>query len=158
MTGPYTRALQSSDETERLGESLAPLVHVGDLIVLTGPLGAGKTRFVAGLARGLGVAARVRSPTFTLVGEYHGRLLLAHVDLYRLAAPVDPAPLGLDEYRERAAIAIEWGERLPERWLEDAVLVTFTITGESARAATIRGMGERGSALCDAWCASGAMR
>ena len=150
--------LASSDATEALGERLAPHVEAGDLILLSGPLGAGKTRLVAGLARGLSVAARVRSPTFTLVGEYHGRVMLIHVDLYRLPAPVDPVPLGLDEYRERGVLAVEWGERLPEHWRGDGVLVTLAITGESTRTVTLQGEGPRARALIDAWSASGALR
>jgi len=156
MTASRSRLLESSDETEALGESLAVHVREGDVLVLSGPLGAGKTRLVAGLARGLGVAARVRSPTFTLIGEYHGRVMLAHVDLYRLPAPVDPVPLGLDEYRERGVLAIEWGEKLPAGWPGDAVRITLAITGETTRDARIEGDGPRARALVEAWSASGA--
>ncbi len=143
--------LRSSDETEAMGESLAPWVRAGDVIVVSGPLGAGKTRFVAGLARGLGVRARVRSPTFTLIGELHGRVLLVHVDLYRLVEPVDPLGLGLDEYRERGVLAVEWGERLPESWRADALVVTLEFADGESRRATVEGRGPRGQELHRAW-------
>src|SRR5262245_34622156 len=97
MTGPSARRTAAVGETERLGELLAPALRAGDVLALSGPLGAGKTRFVAGLARGLAAGARVRSPTYTLLNEYHGRLALAHLDLYRVEAP-DAESLGIEEY------------------------------------------------------------
>ena len=81
-------------------------------MLLTGPLGAGKTAFVRGMARGLGSPAAVASPTFQLVRIYPGRLQLAHVDLYRLQVSVELAGLGLDELLDQGAVAVEWGERL----------------------------------------------
>ena len=78
---PWTPSSEDEAAIEALGASLAPHLAAGDVVTLSGPLGAGKTRFVAGLARGLQVSAHVRSPTFTLVNEYRGRLRLLHVDL-----------------------------------------------------------------------------
>ncbi|HKQ56730.1 MAG TPA: tRNA (adenosine(37)-N6)-threonylcarbamoyltransferase complex ATPase subunit type 1 TsaE, partial [Candidatus Eisenbacteria bacterium] len=86
MTPSLVRRTAAVEETERWGEALAPAVKPGDVIALLGPLGAGKTRFVAGLARGIAAAARVRSPTYTLVNEYPGRVPLIHLDLYRVTA------------------------------------------------------------------------
>jgi len=91
------RIARSVDETERFGEALAPALATGDVLALTGDLGAGKTRFVAGLARGLRCKARVRSPSFAIVNEYHGDRLLLHLDLYRLDT-VDAESLGLEVY------------------------------------------------------------
>src|SRR5438046_887525 len=101
---------RSEADTERLGETLAPRLEPGDLVALDGPLGAGKTRFVIGLARGLAARARVRSPTFTLVNEYHGRIPLMHVDLYRLA-PAEVAGLALAEALADAALVVEWADK-----------------------------------------------
>ena len=140
----------SAEETERLGETLAPLLEAGDVVALEGPLGAGKTRFVAGLARGLEVKARVRSPSFTLINEYHGRLTLAHLDLYRLE-PADAERLGLEEELERGALVVEWGDKLPGTLREDALAIRFEVLDESQRAIEARGPRGRGAALLAAW-------
>ena len=105
----------SEDETSAAGERLAADLRAGDVVLLYGDLGAGKTAFVRGLARGLGAAADdVSSPTFTLVQEYRGRLTLHHVDLYRLE-PREVADLGLDELTSgESVVAIEWAERWPD--------------------------------------------
>jgi tRNA threonylcarbamoyladenosine biosynthesis protein TsaE len=137
-------------ETEALGAALAPALEPGDVICLEGPLGAGKTRFVTGLARGLAAAARVRSPTFTLVHTYAGRLPLTHVDLYRLAA-AEAEGLGLEEALEEGALVVEWGERLPSRWQDAALHVAFAITGETTRELAARAERGRGLTLLEAW-------
>jgi tRNA threonylcarbamoyladenosine biosynthesis protein TsaE len=102
----------SEEETEAAGEQLAASVRAGDLLLLVGELGAGKTTFVRGLARGLGSSDGVQSPTFQLVRVYAGRLQLAHVDLYRLEAGADLADLGLDDLLDQGVVAVEWGDRL----------------------------------------------
>ena len=102
----------SSDETEAEGEELGRGLRAGDLILLTGPLGAGKTTFVRGLARGAGSEAQVASPTFQLVRIYPGRVQLAHVDLYRVKAAGELADLGLDELIDEGAVVVEWGDRI----------------------------------------------
>jgi len=81
-------------------------------VLLTGELGAGKTTFVRGVARGVGSSAPVASPTFQLVRVYPGRVQLAHVDLYRIERPAELAELGLDELADQGAIVVEWGDRL----------------------------------------------
>jgi len=109
----------SPAETESLGESWGRAAQRGWVIGLTGDLGAGKTQLVKGLARGLGVMARVHSPTFTLVNEYAGgRLRLFHLDLYRLESRGQILSAGLEEYLQPDGVAvIEWVERLgDERW------------------------------------------
>ena len=106
------RVTHSAEETEAVGEELAPLLAPGDLLLLAGELGAGKTTFVRGLARGLGVTAPVQSPTFQLVRVYPGRVQLAHVDLYRLESGTELADLGLDELLDEGVVAVEWGDRL----------------------------------------------
>jgi tRNA threonylcarbamoyladenosine biosynthesis protein TsaE len=110
-----TIATRSETETVAAGRDLAARVHPGDVVLLTGDLGAGKTAFVRGLAEGLGIDAdEVTSPTFTLIQEYSGgRLPLYHVDLYRLK-PIEVDDLGLDELTSEGGVtAIEWPDRLP---------------------------------------------
>jgi tRNA threonylcarbamoyladenosine biosynthesis protein TsaE len=144
-----SRTSRSAAETERLGESLAPILETGDLVALVGELGAGKTRFVTGLARGLACGARVRSPSFAITNEYHGRLLLLHLDLYRLT-PADTETLGLEEYLERGVVVVEWGDRLPARHLAEALLLRFEGEDETRVVTATAGAG-RGRALLEAW-------
>lgn len=107
---------RSPEETQALARELAATLAAGDLVLLTGELGAGKTEFVKGLAAGLGVTALVQSPTFTLVREYNdGRVPLIHLDLYRLAGG-EVEELGLDELRARGIVAVEWPERAKAPW------------------------------------------
>ncbi|MCU0580468.1 MAG: tRNA (adenosine(37)-N6)-threonylcarbamoyltransferase complex ATPase subunit type 1 TsaE, partial [Desulfobacterota bacterium] len=103
------------EATETLGERLASCLQPGDVVALSGELGAGKTCLVRGLARGLGVDdVLVASPSFTLLHEYEGRLPLYHLDCYRLADPEAMAELGLDDYFQGGGVlAIEWAERVP---------------------------------------------
>ena len=104
----------SPAETEALGEKLGRAAERGLVLALSGDLGAGKTQFVKGLARGLGISARVHSPTFTLVNEYGGgRLKLFHLDLYRLETPAQILSAGIGEFLSPDGVAvIEWAERL----------------------------------------------
>jgi tRNA threonylcarbamoyladenosine biosynthesis protein TsaE len=122
LAGPAVRApvmatthlTRSETETATVGRALAATLVPGDVVLLHGDLGAGKTAFVKGLAEGLGVAPdQVSSPTFTLVQEYRGgRLTLFHVDLYRLDDPREILDLGLDEIAADGVLAIEWAEKL----------------------------------------------
>jgi tRNA threonylcarbamoyl adenosine modification protein YjeE len=102
----------SAAETEAAGEHFGRGLRQGDLLLLEGDLGAGKTTFVRGVARGAGSTAQVASPTFQLVRIYPGRLQLAHVDLYRLEAGDELADLGLEELLDQGAVVVEWGDRL----------------------------------------------
>ncbi|MBI5168309.1 MAG: tRNA (adenosine(37)-N6)-threonylcarbamoyltransferase complex ATPase subunit type 1 TsaE [Candidatus Eisenbacteria bacterium] len=153
MIGADSRRTDSVEATERLGEALAPALRAGDVVVLQGDLGAGKTRFVAGLARGLDPGARVRSPSFTLVNEYRSRtggLTLYHLDLYRLGTgEVDG--LGLEEYAELGALAVEWGDRLPAAWSEDALTLAFDVQADDARVISGAASRGRGLELLAAW-------
>jgi tRNA threonylcarbamoyladenosine biosynthesis protein TsaE len=113
----------SPEETESLGEKFGRAAVRGTVFALSGDLGAGKTQFVKGVARGLGVMARVHSPTFTLVNEYGGgRLRLFHLDLYRLETPAQILSAGIGEFLSPDGVAvIEWAERMEDgRWrMED---------------------------------------
>jgi tRNA threonylcarbamoyladenosine biosynthesis protein TsaE len=103
-----TSPAQPEEAGRRLGERL----HVGDVVLLTGELGAGKTTFVRGVARGTSSRAPVASPTFQLVRVYPGRVQLAHVDLYRVENDAGLADLGLEELADQGAVVIEWGDRI----------------------------------------------
>ena len=129
-----TITTQSEDETAAVGRELASTLSAGDVLLLYGDLGAGKTAFVRGLAEGLGVSRdEVSSPTFTLIQEYRGgRLPLFHVDLYRIDDPREFDELGLDEIAEEGVLAIEWADRYP-RPPSHAVRVSITHAGESER-------------------------
>jgi tRNA threonylcarbamoyladenosine biosynthesis protein TsaE len=152
VSSAVIRHTRSVEQTEALGAALAPALRPGDVVALSGELGAGKTRFVSGLARALHPGARVRSPSFTLVNEYAGEPPVFHLDLYRLGTgEVDG--LGLEEYAARGALVVEWGERLPGAWLEDALLIQFTAGDGDARTLAAEAAGERGRALLAAWAA-----
>lgn len=99
-------------ETEAAGEQFGGGLRQGDLILIEGDLGAGKTTFVRGLARGAGSTAHVASPTFQLVRVYPGRVQVAHVDLYRVEASAELGELGLDELLDHGAVVVEWGNRI----------------------------------------------
>ena len=123
------RQTHSEAETVEAGRELAAQLTPGAVVLLEGTLGAGKTAFVRGLAEGLGGDPdAVSSPTFTIVQEYRGPVVVQHVDLYRLT-PAEVDDLALDDLMDDAVLAVEW----PDRWLRapaDAVVVTITHTGE----------------------------
>jgi tRNA threonylcarbamoyladenosine biosynthesis protein TsaE len=115
----------SPAETEALGESLAHQLTAGAVIAYTGDLGAGKTAFTRGLARGLGVQERVTSPTFTIVNEYlGGRLPLFHFDMYRLGSSDELYDIGWEDYLARGGVcAVEWSEIVDDALEQDAIRV-----------------------------------
>jgi tRNA threonylcarbamoyladenosine biosynthesis protein TsaE len=127
----------SEEETSAAGEQLGRRLSAGNVVLLYGDLGAGKTAFVRGLARGLGASSEaVSSPTFTLVQEYGGRIKLYHVDLYRLQ-PIEVGDLGLDEMIESdAVVAVEWAERWADA-PEPAWVVRITHAGADERQISI---------------------
>ena len=111
-----TYVTNSPAETEALGQRLAETLQPGDVIAYTGDLGAGKTAFTRGLARGLGITERITSPTFTIVNEYlGGRLPLFHFDMYRLGSADELFDIGWEDYLARGGVcAVEWSENVPE--------------------------------------------
>jgi len=113
VTGEHVT--RGADETRALGERLGRTLAAGDTVALVGELGAGKTSFVQGLARGLGVGGNVSSPTFTIVKEHDdGRIPLFHVDFYRLEHAGELAAIGFDDYFERGGVVVvEWADRFP---------------------------------------------
>lgn len=118
---------KSEAETEALGARLAEQLEPGGVVAFTGDLGAGKTAFTRGLARGLGYEGRVTSPTFTIVNEYEGAgIPLFHFDMYRLEDAGDLFDIGWEDYLDREGVcAVEWSERVEEALPEDAVTVSF---------------------------------
>ena len=130
----------SPEETERVGAALGKILNPGTVLAYRGDLGAGKTAFTRGLARGLGYAEPVTSPTYTIVNEYlGGRLPLFHFDMYRLASSDDLWDIGWDDYLDRGGVcAVEWSENVDDA-MENAILVTIHKTGENSRRIEIEG-------------------
>jgi len=127
-------ATHSVDETRGFAASLAAVAEPGDRIALLGPLGAGKTQFAKGFARGLGVTEIVNSPSFTLMAEYTGRLPLFHQDLYRLNGAEEILGGGLvDERQEDGVTLVEWGERLPDELDPRRIVVRFVVGRDDDR-------------------------
>lgn len=149
--------LGSPEATRRAAHALAGHLEPGDTIGLVGDLGAGKTCFVQGLARGLGVPDQVRvtSPTFTLVNEHRGgRLPLFHVDLYRIDRAAELDHIGLDDlFAAPAVVAVEWCDRFPVL-PADHLRISLRAVAENQRALDAEGRGARGSALAAAWAES----
>ena len=127
-------------ETEKVGEALAKVLEPGSILAYEGDLGAGKTAFTRGLARGLGAKEQVTSPTYTIVNEYlSGRMPLFHFDMYRLASAADLWDIGWEDYLERGGVcAVEWSENVTEA-MEDAITVCIQKLGEDSRKITITG-------------------
>ena len=130
----------SPEETEKLGAALAQRLQPGTIIAYTGDLGAGKTAFTRGLAKGLGYSQPVTSPTYTIVNEYlGGRLPLFHFDMYRLASSDDLWDIGWEDYLERGGVcAVEWSENVADA-MEDAIRVDIAKLSDDTREITIEG-------------------
>ena len=128
------------EQTELVGAKLAQQLTAGTIIAYKGDLGAGKTAFTRGLARGLGAKESVTSPTYTIVNEYlSGRLPLFHFDMYRLRSADELFDIGWDDYLERGGVcAVEWSENVADA-LENPITVTIEKPGEDSRRITITG-------------------
>lgn len=144
-----TLSLRTRADTRRLGAVLAPELRAGDLVVLEGGLGAGKTFLVQALARGLGVPASmpVTSPTFALVHELAGRVPIIHADLYRLplGAPLDELGI-VSRIGGDAIVFVEWGERFADELGRDGLWISLALTAGRSRTCTLSAHGERGRA------------
>lgn len=135
-----TLTTQNAAETKELAARLAALLRPGDVLAYTGGMGAGKTTFTAGLARGLGSTDWVSSPTFALVQEYRGPQVLCHFDFYRISGVDDLYATGFFDYLDGVRIlAVEWSERIPEALPEDAIRIDFAHAGGDTRTITLRG-------------------
>ena len=130
----------SPSETEAVGAALGAIIPAGTILAYKGDLGAGKTAFTRGLARGLGCDDLVTSPTYTIVNEYlSGRCPLFHFDMYRLASSDDLWDIGWEDYLDRGGVcAVEWSENVDDA-MENAIYITIHKTGEETRRIEIEG-------------------
>lgn len=134
---------RSARETQALGERLGARLGGGAVVACIGPLGAGKTCFLQGLARGLGVAADVTSPTFVLVNQYRGRLPVYHVDAYRTGSLAELVDLGLEEMLHGEGVTIvEWADKLLPLLPPGAIMVTIAGLGDEPRQIELAGPAE----------------
>jgi tRNA threonylcarbamoyladenosine biosynthesis protein TsaE len=153
LTPPvFEKETGDPEATRALGEALGRALEPGDLVLLEGELGTGKTVFMQGLARGLGLRGAVKSPTFTLVHEHHAkawpgaRTDLAHLDLYRLAEGAGLLDLGLDDFLAHGVVAAEWGARLAPGYPEHVRVTLADAGAPDRRRVRIEGAGARGEA------------
>jgi tRNA threonylcarbamoyladenosine biosynthesis protein TsaE len=147
----FTLTAATAAETQAIAERLGRLLMPGDVLALIGGLGAGKTTFVQGLARGLDVPPdrHVASPTFALVNEHPGRVPLVHADLYRIEDARELAELGLSDAFDRAAVAVEWLDRFPDAAPTERLEIAIDFADGDTRRLTFTPIGARASALVD---------
>ena len=131
----------SEAETEQAGADFARTLPDGKVVAMYGELGSGKTAFVRGMARGMGLTCRVSSPTFTIVNEYEGPRELIHFDMYRLGSADELFDIGWEDYLSRGGVcAVEWSENVMDALPEDTVWVRIAREGDTARSITIEGV------------------
>lgn len=142
----------SVDTTRALGGALAEILREGDLIILTGDLGAGKTALAQGIGAGLGVTEPMLSPTFTVVREYVGRLPLQHLDIYRLGHMQEVLDLGIDEVLDNGVTIVEWGDAALDALGDERLEITLSLLpegGDSDRLLVLQTFGEAWSSRSD---------
>jgi len=139
------RELATVEDTRAFGRELASSLRAGDLVVLSGPLGAGKTALAQGIGAGLGVSGRVTSPTFVIARVHKGPVPLVHVDAYRLrdAGPVALDDLDLDEEIDQSVVVVEWGEGLVEQLSDSHLEIRLERHDDDSRTATVEAVGPR---------------
>jgi tRNA threonylcarbamoyladenosine biosynthesis protein TsaE len=150
MKRPRDLFSRSAEDTRRLGERLGTLLQPGDVVLLSGELGAGKTTFVQGIARGLGFNGSVSSKSFVILGEYAGRITLYHADLYRLEDPQQVDELGLDEVCADGALVVEWPEHAHGLLPPEHLLVRFQVVSGRRRRLCLEPHGPRAAKLAAA--------
>ncbi len=147
MMNDYTITLHNQEETMSLAERLSNFIQPGDVIALEGDLGAGKTTFTKGLARGLGISRNVNSPTFTIIKEYNGKLPLYHMDVYRLKNSMED--LGFDEYFDGEGVTvIEWAHMIEDQLPNQLLKIEITRMSDKERNITFYPVGNRYEQLC----------
>ncbi|WP_409305890.1 tRNA (adenosine(37)-N6)-threonylcarbamoyltransferase complex ATPase subunit type 1 TsaE [Peribacillus sp. SCS-155] len=143
----YEFISNSEQETGELARRIAEIVVPGDVIALEGDLGAGKTAFTKGIAQGLGITRTVNSPTFTIIKEYHGKMPLYHMDVYRVSD--DEEDLGFDEYFEGPGLTvIEWAHLIKDQLPSELLTIYIYRTGDTSRRLVLEPQGERYHRLC----------
>ena len=131
---------RSEEETEAIGEKFAAHLAGGAVVAMYGDLGAGKTAFVRGMSKGMGLSCRVSSPTFTIVNEYLGERELIHFDMYRLSSADELFDIGWEDYLSRGAVcAVEWSENVQDAFFGDEVVVRIEKLNDTDRKITIEG-------------------
>jgi tRNA threonylcarbamoyladenosine biosynthesis protein TsaE len=150
VTAPGAVLTRAPEETQALGERLGLTLAAGDVVGLIGDLGAGKTCFIQGLVRGLGVTARATSPTFVLINEYRGRVPVHHVDAYRVDSLPELLDLGLPElFAGDGVTVVEWADKLFALLPKDAIVVRIFGVGDEPRRITIERPGVTGGGVSD---------
>ena len=128
-------------ETEEMGQKLAEKLPGGSVVAMYGDLGAGKTAFVRGMAKGMGLSCRVSSPTFTIVNEYLGERELIHFDMYRLSSADELFDIGWEDYLSRGAVcAVEWSENVQDAFFGDEIVVRIEKLNDTDRKILIEGV------------------
>ena len=152
----FEQTARSPEDMDALASTLAPHLRSGDVFLLNGDLGAGKTKFVQGVARALGVQEDVTSPTFTILISYHtGSLPINHFDLYRLEDSEELTDIGYWDVLEDEGIAfIEWGDKFPDDEPYDFVEMTITAAEDGMRSVRVVPRGQRAQELVHAWSSS----
>ncbi len=144
QTATVTCQTETAEETRAIGEQVGRAARAGDVVLLVGELGAGKTVFTQGLAQGLRVEATVNSPTFVLLHEYHGRLTLYHYDLYRLSNIEDTISKEWQEFLYGDGVSVvEWANRASDLLPPEHLLIEFAIDSETRRVLKLVGVGQR---------------
>jgi tRNA threonylcarbamoyladenosine biosynthesis protein TsaE len=140
--GSVVLASASPEATRAIGERIGAALGPGSVVLLRGPLGAGKTVLAKGIARGLGIEDEIISPTYTIIADYPGRIPLAHVDLYRVEGETQLAGLGLDDLLAGPGVTmVEWGEKLePALRDREAVRVTISLEPDGGRRIVVEGL------------------
>ncbi|MDH4139334.1 MAG: tRNA (adenosine(37)-N6)-threonylcarbamoyltransferase complex ATPase subunit type 1 TsaE [Coriobacteriia bacterium] len=148
----YALRTSAEEATVAAGRALAPLLQSGDVILLSGDLGAGKTCLARGIAEGLGVGHPVTSPTFNILLVHPGRVFMNHFDLYRLDSPLQLEDIDYWGTLEAGGVSVvEWGDRFAESIPEDRLIVAMTITGDEERLFDLDACGGRSERLASAW-------
>ena len=139
-----------ADETHAIGFRLGLTAKAGHVILMTGELGTGKTTMAQGIAEGLGVAERPRSPTFVMATEYMGRLPFYHLDLYRVEQVAELSEIGLDEYVSAQGVTvIEWADKAPEMFLSECLWISLYSSNEETRQIKLIANGSRHRTFID---------
>ncbi len=140
--------VHSAAAMQELGAELASVLRSGDVVLLSGDLGAGKTQLTKGIGRGLGVSESITSPTFNIALIHDGRMRLKHMDLYRLESVRDLEDIDYFGLLESDGVSVvEWGDRFPEAFPSDGVQLALTITGDDVRDVSFKSLGPRGEQI-----------